>query len=245
MIYPHDKNFKIDFEESLKQNKIVEYNPNYKKTETDKLNYTVSDIEDRSDSEEKSEEMSDSDLDSDAYSDSDLGSDSVTDSDSDSDSDNEKFTEMHELTIRFLSGGEIVLVHKCKYLLKIKQWLNSYVNNNKKFNYCIIEFVLNSNIEPTKDTIGITLDEITEITCIIKKRLRNIMIRAHCTNYWCLDNLDNSIMCNVNYMGKCCGNNCGLIIPKGLHIYHLPKNIPEEYIDCYTDIDWVKFKKKP
>jgi hypothetical protein len=82
--------------------------------------------------------------------------------------------EAKEINITFLSGEEIVIIHKCKYLIMIKLFLNSFVNNNFFHNYYygdyIIELVINSDIKPTINTTGITLESISKITCIIKMK---------------------------------------------------------------------------
>jgi hypothetical protein len=148
-------------------------------------------------------------------------------------------TKLNEVTIQFISGKKMVLVldQTCK-LFSVKKWLNSYVVYYNDY-YYTIDFVINSIC--VKNTIGMTLENISEITCIIRDRYVDIIIPAVCTNADHHHHHDNQY--SIDCMGGLCDQNCGLLIPKGLNVYHLPENIPVEYADIYTDLEWVNFKE--
>ena len=151
---------------------------------------------------------------------------------------NDSLSKLNEITIQFISGNKMVLVldQTCKLFL-VKKWLNSYVVYYNDY-YYTIDFVINSNC--VKNTIGMTLENISEITCIIRDRSVDIKIPAVCTN---ADHHHHDNQYLIDCMGGLCDQNCGLLIPKGLNVYHLPENIPVEYVDSYTDLEWVNFKE--
>jgi hypothetical protein len=156
-------------------------------------------------------------------------------------------TESKEIIISFLSGEKIVIIHKCKDLFIIKKWLNDCINyyniNDDRYEDIYnIELVINSDTKPTKNTFGISLDHIDKITCIIKIK-EEVYIPANCTSSHHNDNFPIR-KTNITKMGRSCMFGCGILIPNGVRIRHLPENIPYEYIDYFTDIDWYVFKER-
>lgn len=83
---------------------------------------------------------------------------------------------------------------------------------------------------------------IPEINCIIKEK-ENVMIciECMCTNTCHIFNQWE--ICNIEDLGKSCSLECGLLIPRGLNVFSLSDNIPKDYIDYFTDIEWFNFKK--
>jgi hypothetical protein len=144
------------------------------------------------------------------------------------------------VTIRFISG--LVLVIQIDYnekLINLKKWI---IDCLEYYNDDIYDLVFIIDTEPITNTIGITLNNINDITCCILQKNENIMISADCTASWHISNLSQSW--NTLCMGDGCCKGCGLLIPRGLNIKNLPENIPEEYINKFNDIDWIIFKKK-
>jgi hypothetical protein len=147
-----------------------------------------------------------------------------------------------KIIINFISGQELIIIHHNELLIELKEWLIFHIfgENDCMCEEYVIEFVINDQV--IHNTIGITLDNINKITCIIKKtHIEHRMIGAECTNE--CHRFKNSQLYNIDQMGNICDNGCGILMPEGLNPFDLPENIPSEYKNVYTDIDWIKFKK--
>ena len=73
------------------------------------------------------------------------------------------------ITITFISGIQLIVIYDFQKLCDLKYWLNSLINfHNDNDNNYYIDFIINSNI--ISNTIGILLDQISEISCIITKK---------------------------------------------------------------------------
>lgn len=171
--------------------------------------------------------------------------------------------DVNQITIFFPSGVKLVIVNfqNCK-LIVIKQLLVDLITNHNHcdhdhdddydYDYDLdLDFII--NLEHISNTIRVPLDNIKEITCIIKKISRNIMIAATCTS--CNGCHNGSQSWNIECMGEICtcGDN-GLLIPKyfdGKSLYDSLKNeepipdesynIPEKIKDDCTDRQWMRF----
>ena len=155
--------------------------------------------------------------------------------------------ETRKITITFLSGEQLKIIYQTEEsytLFDIKNWLNSLVNyyNGDGFReYYIIDFVINYDM--ISNTIGISLEKISEINCIIRKKENNVMTYIECTCTNVCHIFDQWETCNIADIGKSCSLECGLLIPRGLNVFSLSDNIPKDYIIYYTDIEWFNFKK--
>jgi hypothetical protein len=69
------------------------------------------------------------------------------------------------------------------------------------------------------------------------------MICARCTSCRHL-NYNPTQSWNTTCLGQICDYGCGLLIHKGLDVFNLPNNIPEEYKEYFYDIDWFIFIQK-
>ena len=67
------------------------------------------------------------------------------------------------------------------------------------------------------------------------------MIYVECTCSW--HHQRHCELWNIESMCCVCEKGCGLIVPAGLDICNLTEDIPELYIDSFTDLSWFKFKK--
>ena len=168
--------------------------------------------------------------------------------------------ELNQIIIYFMSGqhlrivnyGNIKLIAIKKLLLK---WIRYYDykddSDHNEYKYDI-DFIINT--ECISNTIRISLDNINEITCIIKKRRKDIMISAICTSWQHFNHLGQSW--NIICMGeKCSCHSNGLLIPKNCDLSILYKiikdggDIPDEIYDIpdaqeLTDIEWMKIIDK-
>ena len=173
-------------------------------------------------------------------------------------SDNAK--ELSQIIIYFMSGEQFKIVNYGNYkLIVIKKlllkWIRYYDykgddDHKDEYNYDI-DFIINE--ECISNSIRISLDNINEITCIIKKRRKNIMISAICTSWQHFGNLGQTW--NIICMGgKCSCRSKGLLIPKDCDLSDLYKSIenggdiPDEIYDSkcngFTDIEYMNFINK-
>ena len=173
----------------------------------------------------------------------------------------DKVKELKQIIIYFMSGEQIKIVNYGNYkLIVIKKlllkWIRYYDykgddDHKDEYNYDI-DFIINTEL--ISNTIRISLDNIKEITCIIKKRRKNIMISAICTSWQHLNNWSQSW--NIICMGEncTCGSN-GLLIPRNCDMSFLYKtiedggDIPDEIYDFqpenqFTDTEWMKYVDK-
>jgi len=157
------------------------------------------------------------------------------------------------LIINFINGKYIKFtINTNEKLINIKIWLlnmieyYSYKNERNEYFYPIFlhkDKILNN--------ISLTVSDINnEISCIIITKYHS-MHCLKCTNSSHMHNLNLSI----EFSSSCLGEEClyytdedddvsGILLPRNINIYEFPDEIPDQYIDEYTDIQWYELKIK-
>lgn len=160
------------------------------------------------------------------------------------------------ISIRFISGKTLrIHINSNEIYIEFKIWLLKWIiftNKEKSFNNDL-DLVMDTT--SIRDPTGLlTISEIlhfeqstTDVTLTCILRVYDKMITAQCTceNHGFDNNLLRERALNIRCMGElCCEHGGGILIPKDLNPFELPDDIPSIYIENFTDIDWVDFKKK-